>query len=67
MSVTVASKENLPDCKIQTGDSGMVHVETKWSGATAEVQIDLSTNRKDPLMQVRYEPDEGEVEMLLAR
>jgi len=64
--MNVGTKGKLPDCDVQTNDSGIVRVQTRASDADAVVEIDLSTDRAGiaPLLNVRCEPDKDDVETL---
>jgi hypothetical protein len=62
--MNVATDGHLPDCDVQTSDSGLIRVETQCDGMQAVVEIDLAADReRESLLRcVRYETSSGEVE-----
>jgi hypothetical protein len=64
--MNVGTKAQRPECDVEVHGSGIVGVQSIAARRAAMVTIDLSTDQADgsPLLNVRYEPDEGDVETL---
>jgi len=64
--MNVGTTAKRPDCDVQVNDTGIVRVQTRSAEAETVVEIDLSTERAGvaPLLSIRCNPDEGDVETL---
>jgi len=67
--IRVGEEGELPDWDVQVDGDGVVNIQMTTGGTRAEVAIDLSTGRASdsPVLEVRCEPTEGDVEELTVR
>jgi len=67
--MNVGTTDKRPVCDVQINDSGIVRVQTRSADSETVVEINLSTERAGvaPLLNVRCEPNEGDVETLSAK
>jgi len=64
--MNVRTSTDLTVCSVQVDDSGAVRVQTETEAVEAMIQINLSTDRerRAPLLTVRCQPHQGNVETL---